>query len=151
MNPTVELLYEQGRYNDAFTVERHELLIGNSDRTAEEEAEFRELDAAVRLLFPKSYPTPENKWFKVREKDDWGNIQVFLGKTPFRYERKTIKIQFPDGHEEVVKFYWAFVTTNVSDHGQNSSASSPVPFVLLNIHGLLVETRLGESKLKVAI
>lgn len=138
---------------DAALVERYELLLGNEDRTGVEEQELRKLEPEMHRLFPKSYPkfTCAPKWFRVREKNDWGIVTTFVGRKPFVHTKNRIKVLFPDGHEEIVPFLRRSVTVQVSDHGRKLSIPSLIPYVRIQIHGLPVEIRLGESHLKVAV
>jgi len=50
----IEKLHAEDRSLDAYMVEDYERLLGNSDRTGEEEAEMRRLAVEMQRIFPSA-------------------------------------------------------------------------------------------------
>ena len=106
----------------------------------------------------KEAPVKPPKWATLREDNNWGSITVrYSGKDkkPFDHRKPEllgeILVQFPDGTEHVVKFRMRSVVEHISDMGRSYDVSSEVPYIIFDFHGLPVDVRLSNSRLKVKV
>ena len=102
-------------------------------------------------------PITTPKWACIREDNNWGNITaVYSGKAKQPFDVRKVKngeilVQFPDETEHVVKFAMRSVSEHINDMGNEYDVSSQVPYVFFEYHGLVVDVRLGTSRLKVKV
>ena len=68
----------------------------------------------------------------------------FLDGQPLTQERKSLEIQFPDGHREVCDLYWLEHTTIDRDMNAVHYDVSQVPAIKADLHGIDVTLRLQD-------
>jgi hypothetical protein len=89
------------------------------------------------------------KWMRLKETNDWGNITTTLNGKPFERKAGSIDVMFPDGTVATCKLKYAGVSEHVSDHGHESTVHSTVPVIEFDYHGLKIEERLSRAGLKI--
>ena len=88
----------------------------------------------------------------VKEKNDWEHRTYFVGDVQLSPDRdKFLLVRWPDGSEERCKIWWRRETYHYSDHGNPGSATSDVPYVELNVHGVAVSVKLSSASIEVIL
>ena len=85
------------------------------------------------------------KWEPVVASNDWGSITLRAGKNGRVLEpEETLRVRWPNGHEEDLRTVRFGVVERVSDHGQlhSSIVTSVVPAAIIDHNGAKLTIRL---------
>ena len=87
----------------------------------------------------------------VIEKNSWEHRTYYLGDEELTPVVKAVRLVFPDGYTVVANLEWRYETHRYSDHGHESSADSIVPYVNVDVHGVMLTNKLSNFPAEVEL